>query len=102
MRESFAALSRGLLVGLGAGQAVAAPFSFDTGPATNQIATATRPSDGGKFEIESADDFILTQPTRLTSASFTGLVSGTSTLSDINHVVVEISACSSPFRCGPD
>jgi hypothetical protein len=91
MREFIAALGLGgLLVGLGAGQGVAAPFSFDTGPPTNQIATATRPSNASKFEIESADDFILTQSTRLTSATFTGLISGTSTLSDINNVVVEI------------
>jgi hypothetical protein len=91
MREFIAALGLGgLLVGLGAGQGVAAPFSFDSGPPTNQIATATRPSNVSKFEIESADDFILNQPTRLTSASFTGLINGTSTVSDINHVVVEI------------
>jgi PEP-CTERM motif len=50
------------------------PFFFDTGAPDGKIATATRPDSPGKFEIESADDFILTHSTSITSATFTGLV----------------------------
>jgi hypothetical protein len=86
---------RKILIALGAssllaGPALAEPFTFSTGPATNQIATATRPSTAGKFEIESADDFALSQTTRLTSATFTGLLPSGSPLSSISQVVVEI------------
>ena len=38
------------------------------------MATATRPDDGGAFEIELADDFVLTNTTPITSATFTGLL----------------------------
>jgi hypothetical protein len=48
------------------------PFFFSTGNTDGRIATATRPSIGAPFEIESADDFVLTGPTTLTSATFTG------------------------------
>src|SRR5215831_8386659 len=66
------------------------PFSFSTGPVTNFIATATRPASSGKFEIESADDFALTQSTSITSATFTGLLTGGATIANIGQVVVEI------------
>ena len=53
--------STALLLGmLSAMPAAANPFTFSTGNVTNLIATATRPASGGKFEIESADDFLLT------------------------------------------
>jgi hypothetical protein len=74
--------------------ATPAPFFFSTGNPDLRMATATRPGvTGGPFEIESADDFVLTAPTTLTSASFTGLflppqpggVTGS-----VNDVVVEI------------
>jgi hypothetical protein len=51
------------------------------------MATASRPSSAGQFEIESADDFILTHSTSLTSATFTGLVPAGAT---VGEVVVEI------------
>ena len=50
-------------------------FSFSTGNPDLRMATATRPGSG-TFEIESADDFVLTEPTTLTSATFTGLITG--------------------------
>ena len=40
------------------------------------MATASRPDSAGKFEIESADDFALTKTTSITSATFTGLLTG--------------------------
>jgi hypothetical protein len=70
--------------------AAAAAFSFSTGAPDGLVATASRPSTAGKIEIESADDFILTSNTSLTSASFTGLLTGGASASNIGSVVVEI------------
>lgn len=67
--------------------ASAAPFFFSTGVPDGLIATASRPDSGGKIEIESADDFILTSSTTITSATFTGLVPSGANIAD---VVVEI------------
>src|SRR5207245_893777 len=53
----------------------------------NSMAMASRP---GASEIEAADDFILTSPTLITSASFTGLITGTTSLSNVTNVVAEI------------
>jgi hypothetical protein len=66
--------------------ALASPFFFSTGDPDGRIATATRPGSG-TFEIESADDFVLTRSTALQSAKFTGLVP---TGSSVKNVVVEI------------
>jgi hypothetical protein len=73
-----------------AGPAAGAPFSFDNGNVTNQLASATRPDSPGLFEIESADDFVLADETRIGSASFTGLLPAGTTLGAIGQVVVEI------------
>ncbi len=67
--------------------AAASPFFFSTGDPDGKMASATRPDAGGKFEIESADDFALTNPTTLTNATFTGLIPIGSSVQD---VVVEI------------
>jgi hypothetical protein len=67
--------------------AAADPFFFSTGNPDGRIATAARPESAGKFEIESADDFGLTAQTSITGATFTGLLTGGST---IGQVVVEI------------
>src|SRR5579871_4549064 len=68
--------------------AKADPFFFSTGGPTDQMATASRPEAGGKFEIESADDFVLTTTTSITSATFTGLLTGANP--SVNDVRVEI------------
>jgi hypothetical protein len=70
--------------------AAATPFFFSTGDPDGKMATASRPASAGKFEIESADDFVLTQPTSITNATFTGLLTGGATVADIGQVVVEI------------
>src|SRR4030095_10106315 len=57
---------------------------------TGDMAAATRPESAGKFEIESADDFLLPTGAHITGATFTGLLSSGSTLSDIASVRVEI------------
>jgi len=77
----------GLLSAAIAGPASATPFFFSTGNPDGRMASATRPDTAAAFEIESADDFALTAPTTLTSATFTGLLpSGSS----VSNVVVEI------------
>ena len=70
--------------------AAATPFFFSTGSPDGKMATASRPASAGKFEIESADDFVLTQSTSLTNATFTGLLTGAAPVADIRQVVVEI------------
>jgi PEP-CTERM motif len=77
------------LIGLLPAAAVAAetPFFFNTGTPDGKIGTATRPDTGAPFEIESADDFVLTHSTSITSATFTGLVPAGAT---VGEVVVEI------------
>ena len=67
--------------------AAEAPFFFSTGNPDGKMATATRPAAGGVFEIESADDFVLTHSTSITSATFTGLLPAGAT---VGEVVVEI------------
>ena len=68
----------------------ATPFFFSTGNPDGKMATASRPDTAGKFEIESADDFVLTGPTSITSATFTGLLTGGATPANIGEVRVEI------------
>jgi len=68
----------------------ATPFFFSTGTVNNQIATASRPgpTSGVNQETESADDFILSSGlTRINSATFTGLIPSSASVS---QVVVEI------------
>lgn len=65
-------------------------FFFSTGSPDGLMATASRPSSAGKLEIESADDFVLTGATQLTSATFTGLLPTGASLSDVTDVRVEI------------
>jgi hypothetical protein len=87
VKASGAAVLLGLMT---AAPTAADPFFFSTGNVTNLIATAARPDIGGKFEIESADDFVTTGPTSITSATFTGLLTGGATVGNIGEVVVEI------------
>lgn len=49
-------------------------FSFSTGNPDGKMAMASRPDSAGKPEIEAADDFVLTAPTAITHATFTGLM----------------------------
>jgi hypothetical protein len=52
----------------------ATPFLFSTGNPDARIATASRPGTGFGFEIESADDFVLVDPTSISGATFAGLI----------------------------
>ena len=86
---------RAMVVALGAilvsgAPALGGPFFFSTGDPDGLMATASRPSSAGKIEIESADDFVLTSPTILNSATFTGLLPLGAPLSNIVDVRIEI------------
>ena len=81
---------------LAASAATATPFFFSTGDPDGKMGTASRPASGGLFGIESADDFVLSQHTTISSATFTGLLTGRATTADIGSVGVEI------YRVFPD
>jgi hypothetical protein len=65
-------------------------FFFSTDSPDGLMAAASRTDSPGKFEIEAADDFVLTSHTNLTSATFVGLVPSNFDLSNISQVQVEI------------
>jgi len=65
-------------------------FFFSSGNPDGLMASASRPDSAGKFEIESADDFVLTTTTSISSATFTGLIPSGLPLSGISAVTVEI------------
>lgn len=73
-----------------ASPAAAAPFVFNNGNVNGLMAAASRPEAGGQFEIEAADDFLLSSRTSITSASFTGLLPTGSSLGSVGEVRVEI------------
>jgi len=66
--------------------AAADSLFFSTGNPDGKMAAASRPSSAGKFEIETGDDFVLTAETVIDSASFVGLLTGSS----VGEVRVEI------------
>ena len=67
--------------------AAADAFMFSTGSPDGRIATLSRPNLGpGLIETETADDFILSQQTSLTQATFAGLIPAGTT---VNRVEIE-------------
>lgn len=68
------------------------PPDAATTPPTNAMAVASHPADGNSVENEVGDDFVLDATTRLTHASFIGLLSGAQNAPPISvdQVVVEI------------
>jgi len=71
-------------------QTRAGDLFISTGGPDGLMAMATRPSGNGKIEIETGDDFVLSQTSQITNVSFTGLITGGFTSADISQVVVEI------------
>lgn len=67
----------------------AASFNFSTGNPDGLIGTLSRPASTGKLETETADDFVLSQATRLDSATFTGLIPAGASLSGSARVEIE-------------
>lgn len=70
--------------------AAAAAFSFSTGNPDGRIATLSRTDGAGGPEVETADDFILSQRTIIDRASFTGLIPTGSSASSVSRVQVEL------------
>jgi len=74
--------------------AVALPLPADiiasTGNPDGKIAAASRPGSAGQLEIETGDDFVLTNDTTITGGLFYGLVPSNFTASDIAGVTIEI------------
>src|SRR5512138_948297 len=73
--------------------AFATPYFFSTGNPDGLMGMASRPGVGGKIEIEAADDFLLAAQTRITGATFTGILQGTNpsgATPTIDQVIVEI------------
>jgi hypothetical protein len=79
-----------VLAALLAGPAAADPIFFSTGNPDGRMAAATRPSTAGKFEIETGDDFVLTSQTATNSATFTGLLSGGSTIGEVRVEIYRV------------
>jgi hypothetical protein len=67
-----------------------AVYSFSTGDPDGLMATASRPDSAGKFEIESADDFVLTTTTSITSATFTGLLTGDGSVTNVRVEIYRV------------
>lgn len=70
--------------------AVAGPFFFSTGNPDGKIGTLSRPASGSLLQTETADDFILPQATRITQATFFGLLPSGTPLSSITNIEVEL------------
>jgi hypothetical protein len=90
MTDARLAIPLSLLGCLVALPAAADTTFFSTGSPDGLMATASRPASAGKNEIESADDFVLTTTTSISSATFIGLLSGGATFTDVSDVRVEI------------
>jgi hypothetical protein len=70
--------------------AAADVFFFSTGNPDGLIATLSRTASPGKLETETADDFVTTAPTVITSATFTGLLPSGTPLSAVTQVEIEL------------
>ena len=78
-----------LTAAIASSPAAADPFTFSNGNVNNLIAVASRPSTASQFEIEAADDFVLSTRTQITSASFTGLLPTGVSPSSVSSITVE-------------
>jgi hypothetical protein len=77
-----------VVVAMLASPASAGTFFFSTGNPDGLIGTLSRPPGAG-LETETADDFVLTSPTVLTSATFTGLIPLGTPLTSVTQVEIE-------------
>lgn len=71
-------------------RASADSFSFSTGVPDGLIGTLSRVPTATQIQTETADDFILTEPTLITQATFTGLLPSGAPLSSITNVEIEV------------
>jgi len=65
-------------------------FSFSTGSPDGKLGALSRPAGSQGSETETADDFVLTQPTVVSGATIHGLIPTGSSVSSIGRVEVEI------------
>ena len=70
--------------------AAAATFTFSSGNPDGKMAIAARPDGSGKTEIEAGDDFVLTAPTSITHANFTGIVQGPGAVQVVNLEIYRV------------
>jgi hypothetical protein len=64
-------------------------FFFSTGAPDGQAGAVTRPATPGKIEVETADDFTLTQTTVLKGVTINGFLAGRTPLTNVVNVEVE-------------
>jgi hypothetical protein len=88
--EAARSAALGITLSLLALPASAGPFFFSTGNPDGFIATVSRPASAGKLETETADDFVTTQNTTITSATFTGLLPLGTPLSAVSRIEIEL------------
>jgi PEP-CTERM motif len=67
-----------------------AELIFSTGNPDGLIGTLSRPTSPGKVQTETADDFVLTQASRIDQATFTGLLPAGTPLSSVARVEIEL------------
>jgi len=65
-------------------------FHFSTGAPDGKLGALSQPANDRHLQTETADDFVLGSRTRLTGATFTGLLANGAKLSDIKDVEIEI------------
>jgi hypothetical protein len=90
MRVNLRLMLMGVVAIAMATTAKAESFFFSTGSPDGLIGTLSRPASNGTIETETADDFILTQPTRIDSATFTGLLPLGASVSNVTRVEIEL------------
>lgn len=83
-------LAAAVAVGVLGASAGAADVLFATNGPNGLMGMASRPSSAFGAEIETGDDFILNQNSTITNVSFTGLLTGTTSVGDVRQVVVEV------------
>lgn len=83
-------LSCGVLLAVTSPLALSDSFFFSTGNPDGKIATLSRTASAGKLETETADDFVTTARTIITSATFTGLFVGGATPANVKDVEIEL------------
>jgi len=79
-----------LLLAAASFPAAASTVFFSTGNPDGLIATLSRPASAGKIQTETADDFVLAQPTTINSATFIGLLPLGAPLTNVNDVEIEL------------
>jgi hypothetical protein len=80
----------GCLPAMPAAALLPAVYTFSTGSPDGLMATASRPESGGNFEIETGDDFVLTTTTSITGATFTGLLTGDGSVSNVRVEIYRV------------